>query len=462
VRLRRAEHANPELAVDSRSKPAAAARSETAERPLPPRRVIREAMRISRSPGPEGSEHLLEAREIRRLEALYPEIDPKVAGRIDDLLGGFSGPGAPVARSLLLRAVLARMTKLIGAPPDNAETILGVLERFSKKMTGLSGEELLQRASVLDLDSKHHVKHRDPLALWARQGVIHARGSNDQSSDDEGLIQRFDASCGPTVIEMLVAQADPVFAFEIWESGLMSQSSRDTAAKFQKKLLEQFGGIAIGLREAEIRARTRNGLARLEADRHLDPKDGEALRAFLDKRGKLTRGASRALEIMRARFGFPTNADVKALRRQKIPETDVGLGYPELAAALAEYVSPLTGVHYQQTSPADGFARGQAWRHLDAVARALKSGLNVPFGLSEPDHWMLMTAVKGKAPNRSFLVSDPLGGRTDWVKEKDVVSGVFADKQFHLCSPSQRGYIDSFYLPEVRPQVIPRKGSRLS
>jgi hypothetical protein len=413
--------------------------------------VIREAMRIHRSPGPEGKEHLLESNERRRFLALYPRLDPAVSRRIEALLDQPHGPGAPVARSLLLRAVLARLGKLVIASKHEAEVALGVLERFAKKMEGLDGDELLLRASVLDLDSTHHVKHRDPLALWNRRGVIHKKGQDDPASDDQGLIQRFDASCGPTVVEMLVAQADPVFAFAVWESGLMSESSRDLSARFQRVLLEQYGGIAIALRESEIRSRTKNGLGSLERNGHISQKDGGALLSFLAKKSRLTREGARALEAMRAHFGFPTDADIKSLRRERIPDQDAGLGTSALASALAAYVTPLTGVHYQPTTPPDGFARGQAWRHLDSVARALKSGVNVPFGISEPGHWMLMTAVKGRKPDRSFLISDPVGGRTDWVKERDVVSGVFADKQFHLCTPPERGYIDSFYLPQRRP-----------
>ena len=77
----------------------------------------------------------------------------------------------------------------------------------------------------------------------------------------------------------------------------------------------------------------------------------------------------------------------------------------------------------------------------------LKQGIDVPFGISEPGHWMLLSAVKGKKPRRQFLVSDPDGGKTDWVKERDFRSGAFADKQFHLSEADDRPFVDSFLLP---------------
>jgi hypothetical protein len=414
-------------------------------------RAISEASLLTRSSAPEGEEHLLAPREKKRFETLYPRLPARSAERIEALLEGFDGENAPVARSLILRAVLARMTRLLALrSAKDQHAILEVVERFAQKMRPLDRADLLRRASVLDLDSTSNTSAEEPLDLWKRRGVIHADHTSDEDSTNDGLIQRFTASCGPTVIEMMAAQADPVFAFAILEAGLGSESAHDATAAFQRLLLEHYGGIAIGLPEALLRSRVKNALGRLERDRHLARDDGEAMLRYLTKGAKLTRGAAHALEVVRERFdGFPSATELKALRRRRLPDRDEGIGYGELASALERYVSPLTGVYYRQTNPPEGFGRGRSRRHLDEVARALRSGVDVPFGLSEPSHWMLMSAVDGRKPNRRFLVSDPASGRTEWVREEDVVSGVFADRQFQLCTDGQRGYIDSFYLPEA-------------
>jgi hypothetical protein len=411
-------------------------------------RAMSDASRTARSSGPEGAEHLLETGERKRFEALYPNVGEEIRRALESVLASFQADNAPTARAVILRAILARLAHLSIAAPGAARSMVERIEDFAEKIRPLSGDEILRRTTVIDLDSRISTHHRDPLALWDRRGVIHPRGQSDDSGDDDGLIQRFSASCGPAVIQMLVAEADPIFAYEIWESGLTGESSRDRTARFQRKLLEHYGGIAIGLREGELRSRVRNAVGRLVGEGHLPRRDGRDLLDYLAKRSRLSPAAKRALAGVRRRFeGLPSEAEVKTLRRQVLPERDEGLGFPELADALAHYVTPLTGVVYRQTSPPEGFARGQAWRHLDAVARALRSGVRVPFGLSEPSHWMMMTAVEGRKPNRRFLVSDPLGGRTDWVLERDIITGRFASQRFQLNEKGQRPYIDSFFLP---------------
>ena len=109
----------------------------------------------------------------------------------------------------------------------------------------------------------------------------------------------------------------------------------------------------------------------------------------------------------------------------------------------------MVGTRYIQTDPEWGFGRGQAKKYIDQVAKALRAGYDVPFGTAEPGHYMLLTAVKGRGANRSFLVSDPEGGRTRWVSEKRFLNGRFLSDEFELCWKQQRGYVDGFFLPEA-------------
>lgn len=464
---RRSASAGPEAAPRTRATRATSPRAATASidahepararRSAPPTADLRgalgavldEATTLRRSAAPEGRERLLSAAEAARFEALFAGLPSTIAERIIELVKSPRGEAAPVARALLVRAALARLPKLA-----RSERPLATLEAFARSLRGRSADELLAKSTVLDLDSTKSTSALDPLALFERRGVVHARGHGDVGTNNDGLFQRFTASCGPTVIEMMVAQADPVFAFALHGpaagAGVASSDTDDRAGVFQRELLEDLGGIALGLADAQLRARFRNAVGRLVADGALEPREAKALKAHVERRGPMTRAVAKGLALLRESFdGFPAARTISDLRKKKLPERDEGLGTHEFAAALARHVSPMIGTYYRPTNPPDGFARGGAWRHLEGVTRALSSGVDVPFGISEPAHWMLATAVEGAKPERRFLVSDPASGRTAWIAEDAFVRGTFVRDAFDLCTGDERGYIDVFFLPEA-------------
>jgi hypothetical protein len=405
-------------------------------------RAVERNRRIARSEAPEGIERVLTQHDAARIGLLVELGDDQLA-RITRLVG----EGESAADAIVLKALSARC----GALLRGHERALEELEAFAARVRELDPQEILRRATVLDLDSTQNASTWDPIKISDRRGVIHPRGDGDQRTDNDGLYQRFTASCGPTVIQLMLAQADPAYAFALHDAGLHRDLTGDVLGRFQRSVLERYEGVAVGQAHAQLRARLRNALGRLVAAQVLSADDALALREYAANKAKLSPGAARALDVVRKRHdGFPSGAELTRLRRAKLPERDEGLSFESFRDALARYVTPLTGVVYAQTPPEWGFARGRARRHLDAVAQALRQGIDVPFGISEPAHWMLLTAVGGRKPNRRFLASDPLGGRTAWVKEDDLVSGRFVRDQFQLCIGKERGYIDSFFLPQRR------------
>ncbi|MBL8952957.1 MAG: hypothetical protein JNK82_19425 [Myxococcaceae bacterium] len=379
------------------------------------------AARVRRGPGPEGREALLVRSERERFSALLTKLPKPKQQQLHQLVKSVP---AGAAQALMMKAASARARRL----GSDARALL-VLERFAAVLKSTLSTQLLVRASVLDLDSRKSTSNVDLSPMWQKRGTVRVRPGDGAATDNDGLLQRFTATCGPTVIQMMRAQADPVLAFAITKEGLGRDAVTGVTARFQRELLEEFGGVAVGRRESWVMARLNNALARLgRPDRSLSAANLAAVRA--------------------AYQGFPSDDDVKRVRAAVIPKRDEGLGFEQFQKMLDRYVSPLTGARYAQTAPADGFARGQAWRHLDAVERALKAGFDVPFGLCEPAHWMLISAVRGQAPARDLLVSDPDGGRTAWVNEKAFVDGSFAREPFRLPKTGERPYVDSFYLPQ--------------
>lgn len=398
------------------------------------------AAKVRRATSDVGKEALLTPREEARARSAFAQLPKEVAAELNALLAMHKGSSATVAQALILKAIAARADVLPGA------TARAALKTFSKQLVGRSAEAMLERASVLDLAPGKNTSPFDAQELWEKRGVIRARGAGDKASDNDGLIQRFTASCGPTTLQMLLAEADPILAFAINKAGRANPTASGPVADFQRALLEEYGGIAIGRAESHLAARVNNAFAQLVKVGEVTKSQREAALGFL-KGGPQKEGASAALEACRQRYGFPSEEEVTTLRSALIPARDEGLGFDQFHQLLNAYSRSVLGKGFQQTEPADGFARGGAARHLDAVEKALKSGIDVPVGVSEPAHWMLLTAVKREAGERLFLLADPDGGRTAWVTEKGLVSGKALDTQFHLPMPGERPYVDSFYLP---------------
>ena len=408
------------------------------------RNAMRAARLTRRGAGIEARRRLLTLWQVERLREFLAGAEPGPVAAIANLLRRLDGPARAVTRGLLLRAVGARIGAFSAGPDPLAR-----LGRFAGRLRGRPREDLLRSATVLDLDSRIGRTRTDALALWENRGRIHPVGDQAGATDDDGLVQRFTAACGPTVIQMILAENDPLLAFAIHRAGVHSTRTDDTAARFQRHLLASFGATAVGRVETHLRARLHNALGRLVRAGAIARSAQEALRRHAEGRAPLAPVAARALAAVRERYdGFPSDRQLARLRRAGplAPQSD-GWSIETFGAALDRFVRPVTGLSYRLAE----FGRGQAWRHLDVVTRALWLGAEVPFGIAEPAHYMLLSDVRGRAPGRWFLVSDPDAGRTAWVAEPDFRSGRFVDRQFHLCAQGEQGYVDSFFVPAVPP-----------
>ncbi len=369
---------------------------------------------LQRSDAPEGTEPIVTDAAVARVRDAFTRAAPRVRDTLGALITSLA---QPVARALLLKAIAARASQLSHDPAPRA---LGVLEKFAKTLSTMTREQMLAKATVLDLDSTNNTSTTDVQRLWNKRGNIHdnARGGDTDPTND-GLFQRFTATCGPTTLQMALAEADPVLAFALHaqskNADIASDATDDPVARFQRALLESQGGIALDRRAAHLRSRYRNALARF---------------------GTLA-------EVRTRLDGFPTAAELARIQREKWPERDEGISAQAMVDITNAHLTALTGITYGVVE----FGRTGSLRHLDEVARTLRKGIDVPFGISEPGHWMLMSAVQGRKPNRELLVSDPDGGRTAWVHERKLVRGSFAKDPFDLTKGDERPYVDSFLLP---------------
>jgi len=399
-----------------------------------------------KSDGPEGTEALLAPRHLQRIERLacVPGLDATAAA--------ITGPAAPLARALFWKAAAARSDALLGADPCAKASAEAALQAFARSLGGLDDATLRARATVVDLDSRINSSTWDPAGLDAKKNTFGNGGADDYKSNNDGLFQRFTATCGSTTLEILLCEEDPVRAFARHEAGIHSSDTAKGAlsADFQRETLERYGGVAVSKKATHCFLKLKHEMGVVRRSGAACDKDVDALGRYVRREGPLDAAAQRALAAVRARAdGFPLEADIAEIHAAKLPRKDEGLGYDEFARAIADVLTPVTGVKYEQTAPPDGFGRGKAGPHLEDVAAALRKGVDVPVGMTDPAHWLLLSAVSGKAPARRFLMSDPDRGATAWVTEKDLVSGAFARSggPFDLSDKKKLGFIDSFYLP---------------
>ena len=402
-----------------------------------------------KSAGPEGTEKVLSPTHEKRVQTLLARADAQVVHSMASQLAGIDGPGAQLGRALYLKAAAARSHALLGSDPAARAAALSTLDAFAGRVRTMDSAELLRRSSVIDLDSRVSTSDFEPLSLERRSGGTREIGQGDARTDNDGLIQRFKGSCGPTSVQIALCEEDPVRAFVVHDAGLTSASPDDIAGRFQAEMLSQYASAARSRLAARNRVRVRNGAEQLEASGKLRPAEAKALNEYVkgSSASRSTERVNKALTQLRELTGgFPTAAELEQMRLDP-KKAEGGLGFDEFESLINRMLSPVTGQVYRQTEPKDGIKPGEAGKHLDAVAAALRRGIDVPFGLVEAEHWMVLTAVEGREPKRRFLVADPFSGRTDWVSEDRLVSGDFSADPFELVGPKVKDHIDSFFLP---------------
>ncbi len=413
-----------------------------------------------KSTGPEGDERVFSPVHAQRIAKLLATAPPAVLGAIEADLGSIGGPAAPLARALYLKSAAARADTLLGGAEAPREAARTILRAFAGRISGLPAEELLKRSTSIDLDSRVSTSDFEPVAWDEKRGVIHDRGRGDARGDNDGMIQRFTGSCGSTSLGMALAEEDPVRAFAANDAGLQSLDPKDEVSRFQEAVLAEHASAAYPRRVEWNLARLKNGLGRLEAVDRLSKADASALRDHADGKAALTAGARRALTALRGLAGgSPTDAELAEIRATKVRE-DQGLTTEEMAAAMDRHLAPVTGKKHKVYGPTDEILKkGELTKHVDEMATALERGGDIAFSVTDPPHWMVMTAVRPAAAasgqraatERSFLMSDPWTGRTAWIAEKDMVSGKFLETPpFELAERGAKGWIDSVILPLER------------
>jgi hypothetical protein len=207
-------------------------------------------------------------------------------------------------------------------------------------------------------DYAAQIRGRPPQQLIQRSTVLDVDGTM------EGLRQRWDSGCGPTTAMMCRAQSDPIYAARLHDGSTRVGDSMDDVGRVgqqQKKWLAQHGDT--------------------------------------------------------------TATSVRDIRQHGAKDEGKGLTRTPLSKLLNRHVAKATNQVY---TPSVAKTREELQKALDGVDARLKQGVDVPVGASiggpGGGHWMLLSDVRGKGADRSYLLTDP-NGYARWIPKKDLLDG---------------------------------------
>jgi hypothetical protein len=399
-------------------------------------------------------------REALEAARALVQLDDTTYAAVTDLLEKAAKPCAEPApdadadteRALILKGVAAHAQELL-ADSTNAQA-LSLLDSFATAIRGLPRPEVISHTTAADLDDLTNSSTFNPDDYTA---------GSDTRAQNDGMFQKYTTSCVPTVSEIVRAAEDPIFAFALnADGGVQSPSTASFAARLQKQVLEQNRFCDVSGKQTELtpgqeelfaksgelppgvyevrgfavpRFATRflDTLANAVSEGAVSEADEMSLKQSLEGIATdpaTTDGAQRALTFLRAaNNGFPSDADLETLKGIPLVE---GLGLNE-SYGLDEVASPATHLSYVPYRTPDATPSTD---QLGMVEQLLAQGQAVPFDIGTDGvpggHAMTFLDVRGKTPNRFFLVADPWSGRTEWVTESDLSTphSNWLDRQF--------------------------------
>ena len=274
--------------------------------------------------------------------------------------------------------------------------------------------------------------------------------STRDHGDGDGLIQKFTMSCGPTSIQTVHGEADPLFAAAVSATAKHDKAYDNDVADQQHDYL----GKDVVPREVE-EDWDAFGKA-VVAHTTADPSADDALAALTDwisgiagvDAGDLADGekwavsagysTTRLAEFQKyfalfnnapgwanSDFEAKANAEIGSPTGGKFDERPIPPGYPD----------PATMTPVSTMTTAD----------CDALYDALFRGKDVPMGIMWTNgggHFMVFTDTRKKgavgSETREFMISNPWDGKSAWITEANVIAG--------NVSPFGTGAIDSLYL----------------
>jgi hypothetical protein len=421
--------------------------------------IIVRAAATPRSTSINGREGIVSPIDAQNTALAYHELSPAerdtvacfvrracVAGQAD----------ASPAQALILKALGARRAALTGGNPSLRNQALAELSEFACAIEGLDFGRLMRSTSLLDIDETVDTRGFDPLSLEDRPD----RPLSYTGVDNDGLFQRYEMSCGPASIEVLLGERDPAYALRRRSTPM--EVNPAAADDIQTQVLNQYGLTPASRVVPVAIVRLRAAMSALERSGRLSHDAAKQLAMYLlgspaSSKGPLVDSALATIQA--ANRGFPDAATAQQIRAYVPPEPGKAyrtIGFTNVAILLNRFVGNRLGIEYKLHSlyedekvrigSDDAALRSPDFvrKKLDLLEQNLAEGLDIIFGTGYPDHFWSMSNVQGEAPEREFLIHDTWSGKTGWAAESQLAGGHFA--RAFLGERKTSTFIDLFYL----------------
>jgi hypothetical protein len=303
---------------------------------------------------------------------------------------------------LILKAVAARDARYA---TDEAAA-LSEITGFADKIRGGEVKDLVKKTSVRDIGG----------------------GS--------GLQQKYTMSCGPTSIQIVKGEADPVFASDVSGTAKHDLEYANKVGKEQETLL----GKAAAPRKLKDRWKALQTKAA-----GASAADAPKWNALLGWLGGGTPDATKrdAGKALAKAAGF-TDAEIADFKKYAAGlAAEPGLSVPDFQARLtAAKLTSITNATY----PLKQFTKANRPKDADLedMWKRLWRGNDILIGVmwtGGGGHYMTLTDVMGDpakaVSQRKFLLSDPWEGTSEWISGDDLKKGRFGK--------AGTGYIDDIY-----------------
>lgn len=305
---------------------------------------------------------------------------------------------------LLLKAVAARKSQYLAKKSSAGKEV----DKFAGDIRGMDETELKKMTSLRD------------------------------HGDGQGLQQKYTMSCGPTSIQIVYGEADPVFALDVSKTAKKNLEYDNDVGKQQKELLNKASAIPRKVKDRWTSFQsTINGLT-------ISPTDLPKWQALLNYISGNPFDATKKAEGLALANGLGYTAAELTLFQQHFPFSEPGMSVADFQTAtnkakLDEVTNSSHGLNQF-----DSATNKVSDTDLDTLWGELFKGRDIPMGVfwsGGGGHYMVFTQAKGTPPkggsSRKFLLSDPWSGKSEWLSADDVKNGSFGS--------FGSGYIDDIY-----------------